>query len=72
MVFKKHGSLKSDIFFNAIFIPRLSRSMLFGVQVFQSPGLGFRMSQGFSGSGSSVLVQGSGTGFRGSPNIYKN
>ena len=56
MVLIKHNSLKSDIFFNAIFIPGFSGSMFFRVQVFQGPG--------FSGSGSRVCVQGSGPGFR--------
>ena len=46
MVFVKHNSLKSDIFFNPIFIPGFSGSRFFRVQVFQGPG--------FSGSGSRV------------------
>ena len=49
MVFVKHNSLTSDIFFNPIFIPGFSGSRFFRVQVFQSPG--------FSGSGSRVRVQ---------------
>ena len=44
MVFIKHNSLKSNIFFNPIFIPQFSGFMLFWVQIFQGPG--------FSGSGS--------------------
>ena len=38
MIFLKHNFLKSDIFFNLIFIPCFSESMFFRVQVFQSPG----------------------------------
>ena len=49
MVFIKHNSLKSGIFFNPIFIPGFSGSRFFRVQVFQGPG--------FSGSGSRVRVQ---------------
>ena len=53
MVFVKHNSLKSDIFFNPMFIPgfsgfRFSGFRFFRVQVFQGPGLG---------CGSSVRVQ---------------
>ena len=40
MVFIAHNSLKSDIFFNPIFIPCFSGFMLFRVQVFQGPGPG--------------------------------
>ena len=61
MVFIEHNSLKSDIFFNPIFIPCFSGSMLFRVQVFLSPG--------FSGSRFFrvwVQVQGPGPGFRSS------
>ena len=54
MVLIKHNSLKSDIFFNPIFIPGFSGSRFFRVQVFQVPG--------FSGSGS--RVQGPGPGSR--------
>ena len=54
MVFIKHNSLKSDIFFNPIFIPGFSESRFFRVQVFQGPGS--------SGCGSRVWVQGSGSG----------
>ena len=54
MVFVKHNPLKSDIFFNPIFIPGLSGSRFFRVQVFQRPG--------FLGSGSRVQVQGPGPG----------
>ena len=46
MVFIKHNSLKSDIFFDLIFIPGFLGSRFFSVQVFQGPG--------FSGSGSKV------------------
>ena len=65
----KHNSLKSDRFFNTIFIPYFSGSMFFWVQVFQGPG--------FQGSGFSesrfVGVQGLGPGFRSSPHrsIYQ-
>ena len=59
MVFLKHNSLKSDIFFNAIFIPCFSGSIFFRVQVFQSPGdSGFRFSR--------VWAQDPGPGFRSS------
>ena len=44
MVFVKHNSLRSDIFFNSIFIPGFSGSRFFRVQVFQGPGPGFRSS----------------------------
>ena len=47
MVFIKHNSLKSDRFFNTIFIPCLSRSRFFWIQVFQGPDPGFRSSQFF-------------------------
>ena len=40
MFFIAHNSLKSDIFFNPIFIPCFSGFMLFRVQVFQGPGPG--------------------------------
>ena len=58
MIFIKHNYLKSDIFFNPIFIPCFSGSMFFWVQVFQG--------SGFSGFGSRVQVQGLGPGFRSS------
>ena len=58
MIFIKHNYLKSDIFFNPIFIPCFSASMFFRVQVFQG--------SGFSGFGSRVQVQGLGPGFRSS------
>ena len=48
MVFIKHNSLKSDIFFNPIFIPGFSGSRFFRVHIFQGPGI--------SGSGSRVQV----------------
>ena len=54
MVFVKHNSLKSDIFFNPIFIPGFPGSRFFRVQVFQGPG--------FLGSG--PRVQGTGSGSR--------
>ena len=38
MVFLKHNSLKSEIFFNPIFIPCFSESMFFRVQIFEGPG----------------------------------
>ena len=38
MVFIKHNSIKSDIFFNRIFIPGFSGSRFFRAQVFQRPG----------------------------------
>ena len=40
MVLIKHNTLKSDIFFNSIFIPGFSGSRFLRVQVFQGPGLG--------------------------------
>ena len=48
MVFVKHNSLKSDIFFNPIFIPgfsgsRFSELRFLRVQVFQGPGPGSRV-----------------------------
>ena len=67
MVFIKHNSLKSDIYFNPIFVPCFSGSRFFRVQVFQGPGCsGFRffvgpgfsgLGPGFSGSGSKIQVQ---------------
>ena len=44
MVFIAHNSLKSDRFFNPIFIPCFSGFMLFRVRVIQDPGPGFRSS----------------------------
>ena len=41
MVFVKHNFLRSDIFFNSIFIPGFSGSRFFRVQ---GPGPGFRSS----------------------------
>ena len=74
MVFIKHNSLKSDIFFNPIFIQGFSGSRLFRVRVFQSPGFSgsrfFRVqvfqSPGFSGSRFSrvQVFQGPGPGSR--------
>ena len=79
MVFIKHNSLKSDLYFNPISIPCFSGSRFFRVQVFQDPGfsgsrfLGCRFFRfqacqgpGFSGSGSRVQVQSPGPGFRSS------
>ena len=43
MVFVKHNSLKSDIFFNPIFIPGFSGSRFFRLQVFQGPASGSRV-----------------------------
>ena len=62
MVLIKHNSLKSDIFFNPIFIPGFSGSRFFRVQVFQSPGFSgsrFLRVQVFQGPGpgSRVRVQ---------------
>ena len=48
MVIIKHNSLKSDIFFNLIFIPCFSGSIFFRAHVFQGPG--------FSGSRSRSRV----------------
>ena len=61
MVFVKHNSLKSDIFFNPIVFqgPGFSESRFFRVQVFQGPGPGPGPSLG---SGSRVQVQGPGPG----------
>ena len=67
MVFIKHNSLKSDVFFNLIIIPCFPGFVLFRVQVFQGSGFSgsrfFRVqvfygpNAGFSRSGSGVLVQ---------------
>ena len=54
MVFIKHNSLKSDIYFNPLSTPCFSGSRLFRVQVFQ--GRSFQ-GPGFSGSGSRFRVQ---------------
>ena len=63
MVFVKHNSLKSDIFFNPIFIPGFSGSRFFRVQVFQGPGFsGFESRVWVQGSGFRVRVQGPGPG----------
>ena len=78
MVFIEHNSLKSDTFFNPIFIQCFLGFMLFKVQVFQSPdfsGSRFFRVQVFQGPGFSgswfFRVQvfqgpGSGPGFRSS------
>ena len=55
MVFVKHNSLKSDIFFNPMFIPGFSGSRFFRVQVFKVPVQGPGPGPGF---GSRVRVQG--------------
>ena len=59
MVFVKHNSLKSDIFFNPIFIPGFSEYRFFRVQVFQGlgPWSGSRVQGPGSSSGSRVRVQ---------------
>ena len=63
MVFVKHNSLKSDIFFNLIFIPDFSGSRFFRAQVFEGPGfLGSRVQGPGSVSRVQVLVQGPGSG----------
>ena len=61
MIFRKHSSLKSNKFFNAIFIPcfsgsRLFKAQVFRVWVFQDPG--------FSGFRSRICNQGPGPDFR--------
>ena len=55
MVFVKHNSLQSDIFFNPIFIPGFSRSRFFRVQVFRVQD--FRVPIQGPGPGSRVRVQ---------------
>ena len=52
MVFVKHNSLKSDKFFNPIFIPGFLGSKFFRVQVFKDPGPGSRVRVQGPGSGS--------------------
>ena len=61
MVLIKHNYLKSDIFFNPIFIPGFSGTGFFRVQVFQSPG--------FLGPvpGPGSRIHGPGPGYRSSP-----
>ena len=76
MVFIKHNSLKSGIFFNPIFNPGFSGSRFFRVQVFQGsgfsgsrffrvwvlgPGPGYGSRVQSLGSGSRVRVQGPGS-----------
>ena len=76
MVFIKHNSLKSGIFFNPIFNPGFSGSRFFRVQVFQGsgfsgsrffrvwvlgPGPGYGSRFQSLGSGSRVRVQGPGS-----------
>ena len=74
MVFVKHNSLKSDIFFNPIFILGFSGSRFFRVQLFQGTGFSgsrfFRV-QIFQGPGPGsrffrVRVQNPGPAFRSS------
>ena len=69
MVFIKHNSLKSDIFFNVVIIPCFSGFMLFRVQSF----LGSRLFRVFLGPGFSVsrffrvqVFEDPGPGFSGS------
>ena len=62
MVFVKHNSLKSDIFFNPIFIPGFSGS---GSRV-KGPGSESKVGVQGPGSGSRVRDQGPGPGFRSS------
>ena len=70
MVLIKLNSLKSDIFFNSIFIPGFSRSRFFRVQVLRvraqglGPGSRVRVKGPDPGSGS--RVQGPGPDFRSS------
>ena len=79
IVLLKHNSLKSDIFFNLIFISCFSWPRFFRVQVFQGPAYSgsrfFRVQvihgRDFSGSRFfKVRVQGLGPGFRISQQIY--
>ena len=60
MVFVKHNSLKSDKFFNPIFIPGFLGSKFFRVQVFKDPGQGPEFGS---------RVQGPGPGFRSSQDM---
>ena len=62
MVFVKHNSLKSDIFFNLIFIPDFSGSRFFRAQVFEGPG--FPGSRFFRVQGPGSRVQGPRPGSR--------
>ena len=64
MVFVKHNSLKSDIFFNLIFIPDFSGSRFFRAQVFEGPGFPGSRFLRVQGPGSRVRVQGPGSGSR--------
>ena len=63
MVFVKHNSLKSDIFFNPIFFPGFSGSRFFRVQV-QGPGPGSRVLVEDPGYESRVWVKGPRSGSR--------
>ena len=64
MVFVKLNSLKSDIFFNPIFISGFSGSRFFRAKVFQGPGPGSRSWVQGPGPGFRVRVQGPGSGSR--------
>ena len=64
MVFVKHNSLKSDIFFNLIFIPDFSGSRFFRAQVFEGPGFPGSRFFRVQGPGSRVRVQGPRPGSR--------
>ena len=74
MVFIKHSSRKSDIFFNTVFIPCFSESRFFRAQVFQDPGVSgssfFKVQvfqgPGFSGSRFFWVQVFQGPGFSGS------
>ena len=71
MVFIKHNSIKSDIFFNRIFIPGFSGSRFFRAQVFQRRGFSgsrFFRAQVLQGPGpwSGFRVQGPGPSLRSS------
>ena len=63
MVFVKHNPLKSDIFFNPIFIPGFSGFRIFRIQ---GPGSGSRTRVQVQGPGSGFgsRIQGPGSGFQ--------
>ena len=63
MIFRKHSSLKSNKFFNAIFLPCFSESKFFKAQVFR---VWVFQGPGFSGSRSRIYNQGPGPDFRSS------
>ena len=79
MVFIKHNSLKSDIYFNSTFIPCFLGSKFLRVQIFLSPGFSeskFFLVQVFSEAGFSgsrffwfKIFQGPDPGFRSRPLI---